>query len=96
MNEKRETRVRIDLTVKNHPGVMSHVCGLFSRRCFNVEGILCFPLDDGSISRIRLWTEEDERLDQLIKQAQKLKDVLNITCSGPDTDSFTRLQQLVA
>ena len=29
------------LMVRNHPGVMSHVCGLFSRRSFNLEAIIC-------------------------------------------------------
>ncbi|MCG3147073.1 MAG: hypothetical protein PCFJNLEI_00510 [Verrucomicrobiae bacterium] len=36
--------VTLELTVQNHPGVMSHVCGLFARRAFNVEGILCLPV----------------------------------------------------
>ena len=26
------------------PGVMSHICNLFARRAFNVEGILCMPV----------------------------------------------------
>ncbi len=25
---------------------MTHVCGLFARRAFNVEGILCLPIQD--------------------------------------------------
>ena len=44
----------LELIVDNHPGVMSHVCGLFSRRAFNVDGILCLPLEDGATSRIWL------------------------------------------
>jgi len=36
--------------VRNHPGVMSHVCGLFARRAFNVEGIICLPMRDASRS----------------------------------------------
>lgn len=28
------TRVTLLLTVRNHPGVMSHICGLFARRAF--------------------------------------------------------------
>ena len=44
----------LELTVNNHPGVMSHVCGLFARRAYNVEGILCMPIDDGASSRIMI------------------------------------------
>ena len=48
----RTSRTVLELTVRNHPGVMSHVCGLFSRRAFNVEGILCMPVGEGRESRI--------------------------------------------
>lgn len=66
------------LRVRNHPGVMSHVCGLFARRGFNVEGILCVPLGDGDESAILLSVYDDERLDQMIRQLRKLEDVLDI------------------
>lgn len=66
------------LLVRNHPGVMSHVCGLFARRGFNVEGILCLPIDDGMRSVILLVVNDDERLEQLIRQLRKLEDVLEI------------------
>ena len=66
------------LLVRNHPGVMSHVCGLFARRGFNVEGILCLPVGDGTGSAILLVVNEDERLEQLIRQLRKLEDVLEI------------------
>jgi acetolactate synthase-1/3 small subunit len=66
------------LLVRNHPGVMSHVCGLFARRGFNVEGILCLPIDDGKRSVILLVVNDDERLEQLIRQLRKLEDVVEI------------------
>ena len=41
MSEQRNNpQVILELAVRNHPGVISHVCGLFARRAFNVEGIL--------------------------------------------------------
>ena len=43
-----KARAVLELTVNNHPGVMSHVCGLLSRRAYNVEGILCLPIGDGA------------------------------------------------
>jgi acetolactate synthase-1/3 small subunit len=66
------------LHVRNHPGVMSHVCGLFARRAFNVEGIVCMPIGDGSRSAILLLVNDDDRLAQLISQLRKLEDVLDI------------------
>ena len=66
------------LLVRNHSGVMSHVCGLFARRGFNVEGILCLPVADGTRSVILLVVDEDERLEQVIRQLAKLEDVREI------------------
>ncbi len=37
----------LEVSVNNHPGVMSHVCGLFARRTYNVEGIACLPVTGG-------------------------------------------------
>ena len=47
-------RALLELDVNNHAGVMSHVVGLFSRRAYNVEGILCMPVGAGRTSRIWL------------------------------------------
>src|SRR5262249_3917593 len=66
------------LLVRNHPGVMSHICGLFARRAFNVEGILCLPVGDSARSIILLVVNKDERLEQLIRQLGKLEDVLEV------------------
>ena len=38
----------LELHVRNHPGVMSHITGLFARRAFNLEAIVCLPVDGGS------------------------------------------------
>ena len=70
--------VMLRLVVRNHPGVMSHVCGLFARRAFNVEGILCVAIDGGTRSAILLLVNEDERLQQMIRQLRKLEDVIDI------------------
>lgn len=82
----------LELCVKNHPGVMSHVCGLFARRAFNVEGILCMPVRDGVRSRIWLLVGIDGRLDQMIKQARKLEDVIDVTRHDDGHHVFTGLE----
>jgi len=70
--------VVLRLAVRNHPGVLSHVSGLFARRTFNVDGVLCLPTGDGARSAILLLVRADERLDQLERQLAKLEDVLEI------------------
>ncbi|MBM4247442.1 MAG: ACT domain-containing protein [Deltaproteobacteria bacterium] len=70
--------VVLRLLVRNHPGVLSHVSGLFARRAFNVDGILCVPVGDGARSAILLLVRADGRLEQLALQLAKLEDVLDV------------------
>ena len=60
-------RTVLEIDINNHPGAMSHVVGLFSRRAFNIEGIHCVPVGDSQKSRIWLLLKADERVPQLIK-----------------------------
>ena len=69
----------IELLVRNHPGVMSHITGLFARRAFNLEGILCSQTGDGSTSKMFLLVENNSALDQVIKQLEKLYYVLKVS-----------------
>ncbi len=82
----------LELTVNNHPGVMSHVCGLFTRRAFNVDGILCLPLGNGQTSRIWLRVQEDKRLAQVENQLHKLNDVYKVLRHPPDHVVFSTLE----
>lgn len=92
--QPQNAHTMLELTVRNHPGVMSHICGLFARRAFNVEGILCVPIGDGELSRIRLFVNENQRLDQVIKQVVKLEDVLELRRCGADQEIFMRMESL--
>jgi acetolactate synthase-1/3 small subunit len=69
------SRATLELTVNNHAGVMTHVVGLFSRRAYNVEGILVMPVGDATQSRIWLLVNDDARLANMIRQLEKLEDV---------------------
>lgn len=82
----------LELTVNNHPGVMSHVCGLFSRRAFNVDGILCMPLANTDASRIWLRVPAGERLAQIESQLRKLHDVHRVRRHPPDHTVFNHLE----
>jgi acetolactate synthase-1/3 small subunit len=93
-NEQRAlARAVLEIEVNNHPGVMSHVVGLFSRRSFNVEGILCLPVGDGMQSRIWLLVNEDARLAQMMKQVGKLEDVIGIRRHHADHAVFSQLEE---
>ena len=85
-------RTVLELEVNNHAGVMSHIVGMFSRRAYNVEGIACMPVGDGVTSRIWLLVGEDVRLDQMVKQVEKLEDVLAVRRHGAEHPVFERLQ----
>lgn len=85
----------LDVRVNNHPGVMSHVCGLFSRRAFNMEAILCLPMNGGDESRIWLLVIEDDRLEQMIRQMRKLQDVHDVRVMGDAVGLFAQLRHLM-
>jgi len=85
-------KVVLELEVNNHPGVMSHICNLFARRAFNMEGILCMPVAGGDRSRIWLLVFEDQRLEQMIRQLEKLEDVLGVRRHGAEHEVFERLE----
>ena len=72
--QKQCDNVILELTVRNHPGVMTHVCGLFARRAFNVEGILCLPIQGSEHSRIWLLVNDDQRLEDVTKVARNQSD----------------------
>ncbi|WP_374264918.1 acetolactate synthase small subunit [Zoogloea sp.] len=86
-------KVVLELAVANHPGVMSHICGLFARRAFNVEGILCMPVGSGDTSRIWLLVFEDQRLEKMIRQVEKLEDVQYVKKHDGDHPVFGRLDE---
>ena len=68
----------IELRVRNHPGTMSHVTGLFARRAFNLEAIVCAPIGDGGESRMLLLVADEPRLERVERQLEKLHDVLSV------------------
>ena len=84
----------LELTVVNHPGVMSHICGLFARRAYNLEAILCLPIEGDNNSRIWLLVNEQQLLSQVISQTEKLVDVLEVKHHvGVDHRVFVELEK---
>ena len=80
LNDKRvnATPVILELVVRNHPGTMSHITGLFARRAFNLEAIVVVPLPDKTTSRILLHMADEPKLEQVERQLAKLHDVISV------------------
>jgi len=69
----------LSILVNNHPGVMSHVSGLFTRRSYNIESIAVGVTDNESVSSMTIVLEGDDFLvGQVKSQLLKLPDVLKV------------------
>jgi len=65
--------------VRNHPGVLSRVAGLFSRRGYNIESLTVGETDNPEISRMTIAVRGDDSvLEQIQKQLEKLYEVLAV------------------
>lgn len=72
-------RHTISVLVKDHPGVLARVAGLFTRRGFNIESLAVGHTEENNISRMTIVVEGDERaLEQITKQLNKLIDVIRV------------------
>jgi len=70
----------ISLFVNNKPGVLVRVALVFSRRGYNLESLVVSPTVDGDFSRMTITCSGDPAtLEQIIKQLQKLIDVVHAT-----------------
>ena len=68
------------ILMENEPGSLSRIVGLFSQRAYNIESLTVAPTDDTSLSRMTIATEGDDKvLEQIVKQVNKLIDVIKIT-----------------
>ncbi|ODS41183.1 acetolactate synthase small subunit [Candidatus Altiarchaeales archaeon WOR_SM1_SCG] len=67
-------------TVEHKPGVMQRVSSMFSRRGFNIDNITVGPTDHPEIARMTILTTGDDRvLEQVIKQMNKLVNVIKVS-----------------
>lgn len=69
----------LSILVKNRPGVMSHVSGLFTRRSYNIDSIAVGVTADPAVSSMTIVVNGDENtLVQFRGQLLKLPDVLEV------------------
>ncbi len=73
-------RHTISVLVENKFGVLTRIAGLFSGRGYNIDTLNVGPTEDPATSRMTIVTHGDEAtLEQIVKQLEKLVDVLEVT-----------------
>ncbi len=72
-------RMVLSILVDNTAGVLSRVAGLFSRRGYNIDSLTVGETQDPDISRMTVLAHGDDQiLEQIRKQLDKLEDVIEI------------------
>ncbi len=70
----------LSLLVENTSGVLSRVAGLFSRRGYNIDSLTVGVTKDPNFSRMTVAvTGDDQIIEQIKKQLEKLEDVIEIS-----------------
>ena len=68
----------ISLLVSNKPGILIRVALVFTRRGYNIDSLVVSPSPDPAFSIMNIGvTGESQILDQILKQLNKLVDVLH-------------------
>jgi acetolactate synthase I/III small subunit len=79
----RSDRHILSVLVENKPGVLARIALMFSRRGYNIHSLAVGPTEDERISRLTLVVgTEAVQLEQIVKQLNKLVNVLKITELG--------------
>jgi acetolactate synthase-1/3 small subunit len=72
-------RHTISVLVDNTPGVLMKVAGLFRRRGYNIHSLAVGVTEQPTVSRMIIVVEgEPEVLEQIIKQLNKLMEVIKV------------------
>jgi acetolactate synthase-1/3 small subunit len=70
----------ISTIVEHKPGVLYTVSNLFRRRGFNIDNISVGPAEESGLARMTITVKGDDRtIEQVVKQLNKLIDVIKVT-----------------
>jgi acetolactate synthase-1/3 small subunit len=76
--EVRANQHSISLLVNNKPGVLIRISLVFSRRGYNIDSLVVSPAHNGKYARMNITASgEPKTLEQILKQLNKLIDVLH-------------------
>ena len=69
----------LSVLVEDESGALSRISGLFARRGFNIDSLAVGPAETRGVSRLTMVVEgDDETLQQMTKQLNKLFNVLGV------------------
>lgn len=70
----------LSVLVEDRPGVLARIASLFSRRGYNIVSLAVGPTEKEGVSRVSLVAEveDDAALEQIVKQLNKLIEVLKV------------------
>ena len=69
----------LSIVVRNQPGVLMRVAGMFSRRGFNIDSLAVGITNDPAVSRMTIVVDGNEYIvEQVEKQLNKLIDVIRL------------------
>ena len=75
----------ISTIVEHKPGVLHKIANMFSRRGFNIDSLSVGDTVGEALARMTITIRGDEATaEQLIKQLNKLIDVISVTTLDPD------------
>ncbi|MDP2217107.1 MAG: acetolactate synthase small subunit [Methanolobus sp.] len=73
-------RHTLSVMVENRHGVLARVAGMFARRGYNIDSLTVGVTEDPTISRMTIVVRgDDEVLEQVTKQLNKLIDVIRVS-----------------
>jgi acetolactate synthase-1/3 small subunit len=71
--------------VEHKPGVLYSVSNMFRRRGFNIDSITVGPSEQAELARMTITVKgEDKTLEQVIKQMNKLIEVVKVSQLDPE------------
>ena len=81
MEEWKKVKRIVTATVRNQSGVLNRITGVMTRRHFNIESISVGHTESSDISRMTIvvHVENEQQVEQLIKQLHKQIDVLKVS-----------------
>ncbi len=85
----------LSILVENQPGVLVRIAGMFSRREFNIDSLSVGVTQSPDYSRITVVVHAEEGvIDQMIKQLEKLPDVVAVRRLDESSSVFRGLTMI--
>lgn len=82
----------LSILVENQAGVLSRITGLFSRRGYNISSLSVDRTEREEVSRITVVVYCDDMvIEQIVKQVDKLIDVIRVVELNPERAVFREL-----